>query len=254
MIDTVINVEQILGILRKRIKIIVIFTLLGGLIAGLGTHFLITPKYIASSEVLVNRKYSDDANAQLNQAQADIQMISTYKDIITNPIILNDVATNLHKKNDFHGSAGELGSMINVSSKRDSQVFSVNVTSANPYLASDIANETVTVFRHKINKIMRVNNVTIISRATPNTNPVSPAIKENIGVGLIIGVILGVLLAFLREYFDKTVKDTAFITDTLKLPNLGIVFEIPDTVKSYKPEASIPTDHKAGSKDKRVKE
>lgn len=230
--DTVVSIEQILLTLKKHFKIILAAVIVCLAAALAVTYFAMTPKYTTSSQILVNRKHSDDAGAQLNQVQADVQMISTYKDIITNPIILNDVAAKLQGKNEFTGNAAEIKAMIDVSSEQNSQVFSVNVKTTNPYLAADIANETATVFQRKIKKIMSVNNVSIISRATVNKKQVSPVIWINCALGIAIGLVLGILLAILREYLDKTVKDAQFITDQLDLPNLGLVFEIPEDTKS----------------------
>ncbi|WP_419298878.1 YveK family protein, partial [Acinetobacter calcoaceticus] len=77
--EQTINIEQILGILRKYKKVILLSTVLCTLLAGILTFFVITPQYSASTELLVNRKQGTDTNAQWNQVQTDVQMINTYK-------------------------------------------------------------------------------------------------------------------------------------------------------------------------------
>lgn len=224
---TVVSIEQILHIIKKHIRLVSFVTLIITGLIWLLTVFLMTPQYQASAQVLVNRKQAN-AVVQTNQIQTDIQMINTYKDIIRNPIILDEVADKLKAKGDFSGNVKQLQQMITISNKENSQVFSVDVKAKNPYLASDIANQTVNTFKKKIGKIMSVNNISIISKAKPDKHVVSPSLKKNLLIGVMGGLILGVLLAILSEYLDKTVKDTQFIADELGLPNLGVVFEIPE--------------------------
>jgi Capsular polysaccharide biosynthesis protein len=54
-----------------------------------------TPKYTATTQLLVNQKNENNANGQAyNNQQADIQVINTYKDIITSPVILKEPKKN----------------------------------------------------------------------------------------------------------------------------------------------------------------
>lgn len=53
--------------------------------------------YSASADLLVNRQHDDTQQGlQYNDQQADVQIINTYKDIITRPIILNAVVKELN--------------------------------------------------------------------------------------------------------------------------------------------------------------
>ncbi|MGX7033030.1 Wzz/FepE/Etk N-terminal domain-containing protein, partial [Pediococcus argentinicus] len=86
------SVGQVLDTLRKHISLIIVSTLLVTLISALFTFFVMTPKYSSTAEILVNRKLpAEMQGAQFQQVQADVQMISTYKDIIMSPAILKDV-------------------------------------------------------------------------------------------------------------------------------------------------------------------
>lgn len=95
--EQTINIEQIFSILRKYRRLILSSTVVCTLLAIIVTFFFITPQYSASTELLVNRKQSTDVGAQLNQVQADVQMINTYKDLITKPVIMDSVASKMNK-------------------------------------------------------------------------------------------------------------------------------------------------------------
>lgn len=225
--EQTINIEQIFSILRKYRRLILSSTVVCTLLAIIVTFFLITPQYSASTELLVNRKQNADAGAQWNQVQTDVQMINTYKDLITKPVIMDPVAKKINKGNNQKLDDNVISSMISVSNNQNSQVFSITAKADNAYTAADIANTTAQTFQKKAPKIMSgTDNVSIISEAKANLKPVSPKKKLNILVGIVIGILFGISFAFLHELTDKTVKDESFLTDELGLTSLGVVNNI----------------------------
>ncbi|KRK99852.1 YveK family protein [Companilactobacillus futsaii] len=222
-----ISMMQIVGILRKHIKAIFGTTIVVTLATIFVTFFVMTPKYSATTQILVNRKLSEDMqSAQFQQVQADVQMISTYKDIITSPTVLKDVNKKVSSYPGYPGSMGALKGSLSISNSQNSQVFSVTAKSTDAGTAAAIANMTAKVFKKKVVKIMSVNNVSIVSEATANTKPVSPRKTLNVIAGIVIGAILGIALAFVREITDRTVTTQNFLTDNLGLTSLGTVSEI----------------------------
>lgn len=223
-----ISIGQILAILRKHIGLIFASTFIVTLLAAFMTFFVMTPKYNATTQILVNRKLSDDmAGAQLQQTQADVQMINTYKDIITSPTVLKTVNAKLEGQPGYEkGSVDILKSSLSVNNQQNSQVFSITAKSTNPETAAKMANETAATFKSKIVKIMSINNVSIVSKAAADDQPVSPRTNLNILAGLVVGLLLGIGLTFLREFSDRTVTSEEFLTDELGLKGLGIISEI----------------------------
>ncbi|AKP68435.1 chain-length determining protein [Companilactobacillus ginsenosidimutans] len=218
---------QIISILRKHIKAILGTTIIVGLMSAFATFYFMTPMYSATTEILVNRKLSAQMQgAQFQQVQADVQMISTYKDIINSPTVLKDVNREIRNYPGYPGSMIKLKKSISISTLKNSQVFSIKAVSTDPRTASETANLTADIFKHKIGKIMSINNVSIVSRAESNPKPVSPRKAINITLGLILGAMLGVAIAFIKELTDRTVDSATFITDELKSINLGIISEI----------------------------
>jgi capsular polysaccharide biosynthesis protein len=154
-------------------------------------------------------------------------MINTYKDIITQPVILDQAAKDLHKSGQFSGTAADLAESLTISNNQNSQVVKVTAQATSPYVARDIANAVTHVFQSKITKIMaNAKNVSIISQAKLNKGKVSPRPMLNLAVGLLAGLVIGILLAFIRELTDTTVKAPEFITDTLNLPLLGSISDM----------------------------
>ena len=218
-----ISLTELFEVIRKRLALIIGLGIAGIALAAVVTFFLITPKYSATTQLLVNRANEEGQSTnQLADLQTDVQMINTYKDIIKGPVILDEVRKELKT----NLTTDQLKSQIEVITQQNSQVFTVQVTDADPYVAADIANAVATVFQNKIGDIMSVKNVTPISKAVPNSSQISPNSTINMLIGLIVGILVGIGFAFVLEFLDKTVRDEKFINDTLGWTNLGAVSEM----------------------------
>ncbi|ARY92017.1 Wzz/FepE/Etk N-terminal domain-containing protein [Lacticaseibacillus styriensis] len=90
-----IDLSQLWDVFKRSFAAMIILGILGMVGAYFGAKAFIAPKYESDTSLLVNRKQQEDPNMQLNAQQADIQIISTYKDIITRPVVLQQVASDL---------------------------------------------------------------------------------------------------------------------------------------------------------------
>ncbi|MER2295060.1 MAG: Wzz/FepE/Etk N-terminal domain-containing protein [Desemzia incerta] len=217
-----ISLVEVLEVIKKRFAMILSLGLVSLIIASVFTFFIATPKYSATTQILVNRTTESAEGIQLNDINTNVQMINTYKDIIKGPVILDQVSQNLNT--DL--TTNELSEKIEINTQEDSQVFSLTVTDEDPYVSAEIANSVAGIFQDEIGNIMNVDNVTIISEAMPNIEQVSPNNVLNMIIGIFIGVVLGVGTAFILEFLDKSVKDERFITETLAWSTLGNVSEM----------------------------
>lgn len=51
-----IDLHRLMVLCRKHIKLLVIWTILAGIIGFVAAEFVVTPKYTATTEILVNQK------------------------------------------------------------------------------------------------------------------------------------------------------------------------------------------------------
>lgn len=216
-----ISLKELYDIIKKRLGLIINLTLTGLLIVAFYTFFVATPEYSSTTQLLVNRAQQTDV-IQRSDIDTNVQLINTYKDIIKGPVILDEVREDLN----LDQSHGALSNQITISNEANSQVFSIRVTDTNPYNAATIANTTASVFQENLDEIMNVDNVTVISAAEANTNPISPNHTLNLAIGVVLGGMIGVGLAFLLEFLDNTVKDEKFIVEELGWTNLGRIAEM----------------------------
>lgn len=217
-----ISLVELFEVLKKRLSMIISLSLVGLILAAIFTFFIATPSYSATTQLLVNQTTKNTEGIQLNDITTNVQMINTYRDIIKGPVILEEVLEELN----LNTTVSELSNQLEVVTQDNSQVFSLSVTGENPYIVSDIANTTASIFQNEVGNIMNVENVTIISESVPNIIPVSPNNVLNMIIGLLLGAILGIGAAFLIEFMDKSVKDERFITEILGWSTLGNVSEM----------------------------
>ena len=216
-----ISLSEICSILRQRVGRIIIWSLLGLLLTGLYTFFLVTPTYQSTSKIVVNQTQNAEQAITNTDIQTNLSLINTYQGIIKEPIILQDVIANTGSEI----SLEQLRNKISVQTEADSLVFGVTVTNEKPYTAAELANATASSFEQKIGSILDVNSVTILSEAVANTNAVSPNTPMNLVLGLLVGMMIGVGLAFLAEFMDKTVKDERFM-EQMGWVNLGAILQM----------------------------
>ncbi|GHN17036.1 YveK family protein [Lactobacillus delbrueckii] len=262
--EVTIDLRRLFILIRKHIISILIWMIGLGLIAYGVSEYVLVPKYTASTQLLVNRKTADANQAYANQ-QADINAVTTYKDIITSNVILkaaskylanpvtlvkkatpakkavyktNDGARTLVKKavkakpavykresKSYSVSASELASAVSVTTTTSSQVFTLSATAETPAKAQAIANAVAKEFKEQIPKIMDVNNVTIVAEA-PKGSKSYPNVKMITLVGVLAGLVISLLIIIIKDLSDTTVREDSFMTNELGLTNLGEIAHI----------------------------
>lgn len=221
----VVDMGNILQAMRKNVIFILCWGILGLIISLITVFLFVEPKYNSSIDILVNQK-ENNAQVQYAAQQADLQVINTYKDVLTKPIILTSVLKEVKRTDNYQGNLSTLENSVKVSNQTNSQVITVSVTDKNAYVAADVANTIGKVFAKKVKKMMQVDNVTIVSNAKVSTKPVSPNKKLFALVGAVTGLFVGIIVLFIKEFTDKTVKDSNFLTDELGLTNIGSVYHL----------------------------
>ncbi len=224
-VTELLDIKKLFRMYWHNILKIIFWVILGGVVFYLYAQFAVTPEYTAQSEILVNQKASND-QFELSQQQADFKAIGTYKDVLTKSVILQPAAQELAKKDNFKGGSAGIGSALSISNKSDSQVITIKTIYKNPYVAADMANAVASAFSNKIPKMMKVDNVTIVSGAKANPMPVSPRKNSYARVGMIVGLLLSVIVYTLRFMLDTRIKSEDFFTNELGSISLGQVSHI----------------------------
>ncbi|MDN5589864.1 YveK family protein [Lactiplantibacillus plantarum] len=220
--EQVITFDFIVKLIRQYWKVLLSLMILGGTITTVVTLWVIQPEYQANVQILVNRKHSS-AGADLTGQQADVQMITTYKELITKPVVLKPARQTLMAETDIRRSLESLKQTVSVTSTANSQVFSIVVRDKNAKASAMIANQIAATFKDQVQHIIRVNNVTIVAPAETPDQPVAPKKIINILIGFVGGLILGLVYASVRILSNRRVQTLEYLADELMLTSLGII-------------------------------
>jgi capsular polysaccharide biosynthesis protein len=224
-VEETLSLQEILKIIKKRLLLIISLAIVAVGIAVAISFYFITPIYQAQTQILVNPNGSSEDVYSMAQIETDLQLINTYNDIITTPIILNKVIEELQ----IGATPEQLTNQITLLSGSDSKVLKITVEDPNPEQAVNIANTTAEVFKYEIPLLMNIDNVNILSAAklSETPTPVKPNKSLNLAIGAVIGIMLGIGLTFLLEILDTTIKDEKDVEEILGIPIMGVVGSIP---------------------------
>ena len=219
--EETLSLQEIAKILKKRIWLIILLTIISiGISAGI-SFYALTPIYQAQTQILVNQNNSSEGVYSWQTTETDLRLINTYNVIITSPVILTPVIDTLN----LNYTPSQLTQQISISNQNDSKVVTITVENSNPSEAVEISNTVAKVFKEQIPQLMNVDNISILSAAKLSENPipVKPNKILNITIGGLIGIMLGVGLAFLLELLDMSVKSERDVEEYLGLPVIGMV-------------------------------
>jgi capsular polysaccharide biosynthesis protein len=199
-----INLNEIYKVIKKRIGLVFILTIIAAVVGYLQDHVTITPLYQTSSRVIIG---------------ADDQARTTLQVIVKDPTILDKVVQQLK----LPITSDALANEITVASIESSQVVSITVVNKDPKLAAQIANTTASVFKDEVPNIVGKDYVRLLSDAKVNPVPINPKKNNKIYMYTIVGVVLGIGLAFLLDSLDNTLRSEIEIERLLGLNVLGKV-------------------------------
>ncbi|QDZ83889.1 capsular biosynthesis protein [Bacillus sp. ALD] len=228
--EETISLRELFQVLRKRLWLIVLITIIAATVSAVISFFVLTPVYESKTQILVNQAKNDQQLYNNQTVQTNVQLINTYNDIIKSPAILDKVIKELK----LDGSAQSLSGQIQVTNAENSQVAQIVVQDTSAKRATEIANTTASVFKKEVPKIMNVDNVSVLSKATlgESASPVKPQPLMNIAIAVVVGLMVGVGVSFLLEYLDNTLKTEQDIENLLELPVMGVITTIKDVPKA----------------------
>lgn len=211
-----IDLSQLLKLLKKNIRLIIILALVGIIIAASATTFLISKKYQSQGSVLLK---ADVVNGSLDSTQVNTNkmMVNNYVKLLQGNNIQDQVAKNLNI------TSAEVRSSLSITNTTDTQIIEISSTTVDPGLSKRIVDETISVFTTLIQEKLDVTNVTIVDQPEVNPNPVSPSMVKNVIIGAVVCIVISLGYLLLTYLLDTKIKNGEQAEQYLGVPLLGIV-------------------------------
>lgn len=201
MEDQLISIEEIIKILKKRRKIIVIITLLSTLASVVLSFFVIEPKYEASTKLFIGKETTE---ANQSYSQSDVIMYQTLMKTYCEVIKTNDLILKAAKEANIDLNAEEVLENLSVITIADTQILEVSFKSENAKEARDLIEEITKEFIKISKELFPNGNVKVLQQVSLPEKSVSPNKIINISIAFLLGLIVSVALSFLLEFFHKT--------------------------------------------------
>lgn len=214
-----IDISELIKILKKNMKLIVISMVLCAVAAFLITNFFMIKKYASSATIYLKPNVSEQGIIDSTALNSNSKMVNNYISLIQGESILSQVAKQLDIKD-----VEEIKNSLSVSNLTDTEIIVVEAKTDDPVKSQAIVKSTVNIFFKEMKEKLDIKNMTISDQPQINEIPVSPSKKMNTLIGAIAGLILSGGYVFLQYLFDKRLKNKADAENFLGVPVLG---EIP---------------------------
>lgn len=223
------ELREYFQIIMNRIWLIVSIVLVSTVATGVISFSYIQPVYEANAKIIVN-KLNDTTGTGVqfidsSTINASILLVSTYKEIVKSPVILEKV---LSRFPNSKLTVNQLAKKISVNSTNDTQVITLVVNDAKFLEAVKLVNAVAEVFKQEIPVIMSVDNVNILNKAleTDNPKPVKNVPQMNIAISFLVSLMIALGIVILMEYLDETIRTEKDIEIYLEVPVLAVVSRI----------------------------
>jgi len=219
------ELSDYIRILRKNWLVMVLLTFVG-FAATAGYTLTRTPLYESSSTVFVSTQVGNTA-AELQQGSSFAQArINTYVGLVTTPIVLEPVITQLG----IPTTAEALASNVTASAGLNSTLIMVKVSDPDPVRAAALANAVASSLTLAVPQLepeaadgSSPVRLSPVSEAQPALQPTSPNITLNLALGTLLGLALGVAVAIVRSRLDNRVRTPRDAEQITHAPSIGAI-------------------------------
>jgi capsular polysaccharide biosynthesis protein len=219
-----IEMKRYITALKKRMWVIFLIVAAATLSAYLYTANLTPSYYAANTKLIVNKTIEAFGAEQMDFSSIgiSIKLIDTYEEIILTPAIMDKVE---EQYPELGLTANQLIAKVRVSAINQTQVMSLSAIDTDYVRAARIVNAVSAVFQAEIPKIMKVDNVTILTKAKENepTRPFGQNVKLNVSVTFAVSLMLTAGLVILLEYLDSSIKSEEEIWQLLGVPSFAVI-------------------------------
>ncbi len=217
------HLNHIIGVVIKRLWIIVLCAIIGTAGAFLASTYFIEKEYTSSVSMYVTPEMKNPtAGEALNYLYYAQQIVDTYTHILQTTSFMRSVADT----SNLGYTAEQLGRMIKVEVLDETEIIRISVTSNSPEDSYRLANTAAVMAPEKIMEIKTANSVSVVDKAVIPKKPSSPNILMNTIIGLVLGLGIGYFIINILELFDNRIKDEDDFLKNYDIPILGIIPKI----------------------------
>jgi polysaccharide biosynthesis transport protein len=224
-----VELRQYLSVLRTRLWLIVIATLLAGGVAYLLSSS--TATYLARSTLYVGSQNVADTTDELSTDR--IAALSSYIFTFSKMIDSEPIATQAIRDLDLDLDAEDVVAQTDVKLEPGTQLLYIDVSDGDAVTAQSLSNALADAFVEAVQEfepsagdpegtVPRL-PAYVFERAQVPTDPEPTGQIRSVILATLFGLFGGVALAFLLDYLDVSLRTAADVERRLELPVLGVI-------------------------------
>lgn len=216
-----INLIKIFEMIMKLWWIVLIFAVIGSLVAFSISTFLMTPQYTSSAKLYVDgtqRVLGTGMDTQtLNTSRS---LVATYIEILCGETFLKSIA----EKSGYDDlTATSIKNGITMNAANETEIIEIKYKDISPERAQEILQLILNNAQSEITRVISGCRVETIDNATLPVTTSYPDVQQNTFLGMLIGIVLGIAIIFIRELLDTRVKDDDDLKTRYSIPVLGVI-------------------------------
>ena len=247
-----IDLLEIFRILMRKLWIIVLCAVIGGIVAFALSAFVLTPQYESYTTLYVRNYdagYTQQENNSIEQGDLNTSrsLVDTYSTVLKSDSLMREVTEELTKvvpedKLSETFSVGDDGkvnfkavkSSFSIAAVENTEVMRITATTIDPEVSAELCKIIANKAPEFLVRVVGAGSAEIIDEAVVNKNPVSPNIPRNSLLGMLLGILLSCAVILLKAFIDDTVKDKEEISEKFDKPILGEIQRIGSSKDSNK--------------------
>lgn len=199
-----ITISDLLKMFFQHIKLIIILTLLGALLAFLYVTYMVTPMYSTSALILVQNGSTFESDEIASSKTINGEKVNM-NDISSSQMLANTCSTLFTVDPDMKSIIS--GASISIKVVEESYFLRISSVSSDPHTAANIANLVANTAPQVFKKYFgEAGKVDTVEEAGVPSSPSSPDKVRYVIIGTIIGLVLSLIISFLIEIIDTTIK------------------------------------------------
>lgn len=212
-----IDLLEIFFALKRKLWLIILAMLLGGVGAGTYTTFLMTPMYESTAVMYVLSK--ETTLSSLADLQIGSQLANDYEVVATSRPVLQEVIGNLGLDMDYKA----LRQRLTIDNPADTRMMAITITDPSPERAKAIVDEVANVSSQYIGDIMEMVPPKMIEEGEAAIEPSSPSLKKNMALGALAGIALVCAAVTLKVILNDTVRTEEDVQKYLGMSVLAVI-------------------------------
>lgn len=218
-----LDIQALFFVLLRKVKWILGITLVGALLLGAYSQFMMPDTYRSKFQMYVsNYTNAEDAvGTSSSSILASQAMVQEYIVVLQNDLVMDKVSANLRARG-YMMTNKEISDLMSLSSEGETAMLNVEVTTTDPKLSRAICHAIADEAPALLQEVMKIGSITVMAPARTGEK-VGPAVLRNTVLGGLVGFVLSCAVVILLHLMDNTVTDEKNLKKRIDVVVLGTV-------------------------------